>query len=149
MSGEKTATATTEAPVPQPQGVIEDIVTSILTPGYVGNSVWNIMVGTVALFSIVIIVHAYNDPTQFNLLSLLILIPAIGLLFSFKWCVSCFQRQLVQRCVFLIARSTKGLWLRWKYLKRPLLLKRRRLTATQRRPRAPRRPLLRATRKSE
>eukprot|EP01122_Echinamoeba_exundans_P011593 TRINITY_DN4664_c0_g1_i1.p1 TRINITY_DN4664_c0_g1~~TRINITY_DN4664_c0_g1_i1.p1 ORF type:complete len:129 (+),score=32.06 TRINITY_DN4664_c0_g1_i1:28-414(+) len=77
--------ATHDAPPQEPQGAIEDIVTSIVTPGYVGGTVWKMLTGAIALFCLITIVVAYNDPSSFNLYSLLILIPAVGLLFAFRW----------------------------------------------------------------
>jgi hypothetical protein len=86
MSEVDPATAATDiAPPQEPQGALEDIVTSIVTPGYVGSTVWKMLTGAITMFCVITIVVAYNDPSTFNLLSLLILVPAVGLLFSFRW----------------------------------------------------------------
>lgn len=79
--------ASATAPPTEPHSALEDIVTSVLTPGYVGQTVWRILTGAIVLFCVITVIHAYNDPSTFNLLSLLILIPAVGLLFSFRWFV--------------------------------------------------------------
>jgi hypothetical protein len=70
---------------------MEDLVVSIMSPGYIGRTAWQVVNVSLALFCLLIGYRAWSNPSTFNMISLFVLIPAGGLIVSVNWYVDSLQ----------------------------------------------------------
>ena len=74
---------------PEQPSFFDDLATSMLTPGYIGHYTLKIVTYSIIAYSLVVIYRAIADPVFLNLISLISLIPALGLIITLRWYEYC------------------------------------------------------------